>query len=163
MTHIKRRLLYSPSAALPTPSMRLPVLPALDQVGVFAQHSFQLPLARLLLQIHAVALHTSPAASSSNRAGAGAVRPAPTAGLPGRGAPAVFRRRGVGFVGPEMRTAERLFHPGDGTVESRRRRRRSRKRGEEGMGTDLDQKHQQLSRENFSKACGKRGDASLLS
>lgn len=66
--------------------MSLPVLPALDQVGVFAQHSFQLPPARLL-QIHAVPQYSSQAAPCSSRvaqgAGAGAVRPTPP-GLPRR-------------------------------------------------------------------------------
>lgn len=130
----------------PTPSTCLPVLPALDQVGVFAQDSFQLPLARLLLllQIHAVPQHSCPTASRYSRAaegaGAGAVRPGPPTGLPRRWAPAEVRGGRVCFVGPGMRTAERLVHPGDGTVHSRRRRR-SRKRGEEGRG--MDQKQQQ--------------------
>lgn len=95
----------------------LPVLPALQQVGVFAQHSFQLPPAPLLLlDVHAAALHRPPAASGSSRAAqgarAGAVGAAPTPGLPGRGVAA--------FVG--MRTAGGLFHAGDGGREKSRGR-----------------------------------------
>lgn len=123
----------------------------MDQVRVFAQHSFQLPLARLLLQIHAVSQHWSPAASCSGWAAqgtaAGAVRPAPPAGLPRRGRVPPVRRGRVGFVGPGMLTAERLVHPVDGTAESGRRRRRKREE-EEGIG--MDQKQQQQGRSQQS-------------
>lgn len=54
------------------------------------------------------------------------MRPASAAGLPHRRVRAVRGGR-VGFVGPGMRTAERLVHPGDGTAESERRRRRKRR------------------------------------
>lgn len=98
-------------------SVGLPVLPALDQVGVFAQHSFH-SARLLLLQIHAAPRHGPTGASCSGRAAHGAGRARPGSELPRRR----VRRGRVACVGPGMRTTKCRVHPGDGTVASSRRR-----------------------------------------
>lgn len=126
-----------PSPLRRTPSGGLPVLPALDQIGVFAQHSFH--FARLL-RIHAGPQHGSATASWSRRAAQG---PGPGAGA-GRPGPSELRRGRVGLVGPGMRAAECLVHLGDGTAEKQRRwRGRKGETGGDGGGRGSNRRIQQ--------------------